>query len=277
MSVIAMAEAAIDRRNRSESSSDAQLVPRKPMHRSANDADPGSEVTHALKKMEAYIPVEIVGVYIVVVSALGQESTDRARWIAFGFFLLFAPCAVWLVFATKVKSRGEPIPIPFVQWPLWEMITATLAFLVWAYALAGTPFETFPWYSSALAGVIALVASMILGLVSPLFENPLPATSTHEMPAQGLATQSTNSGAHWNSTESQQQVEEPAASRGLRARPLWRRKRESRPSTSDRDDSVDRKGADLEDPLRSETAVEGGNLDPATQRLALEAVAGHES
>jgi hypothetical protein len=50
-----------------------------------------------------------------------------------------------------------------------QIIAATVAFVIWAGALPNNPFNEFSWYSAGLAGVVLLVASMVLGLAAPIF------------------------------------------------------------------------------------------------------------
>ncbi len=61
----------------------------------------------------------------------------------------------------------------FSQWPVWEMMAATLAYAAWAFALPSTPFTQFTWYSPGLAGALVPVVSTVLGSVAPLFQRQL--------------------------------------------------------------------------------------------------------
>jgi hypothetical protein len=79
----------------------------------------------------------------------------------------------WIVYATKLKAAGKALPIAFSSWPIWEMFAATVAYLAWTFALPGTPFREFSWYSAGLAGVTVLAASTVLGLLAPLFQKKL--------------------------------------------------------------------------------------------------------
>jgi bacteriorhodopsin len=112
--------------------------------------------------------------YVAVLAALHQPGTIRqAEWNTFLAFFVATPIVVWLLYAAKVKGAQKPLPVAFSQWPLWEMFAGTVAYFAWAFALPNTPLSVYSWYSSAVAGIIVLLASTILGLLAPLFQRPI--------------------------------------------------------------------------------------------------------
>ncbi len=46
----------------------------------------------------------------------------------FVVFLVLTLIVVWLVYAGKVVSANEPMPLPPRRWPKWEMFAATVAY-----------------------------------------------------------------------------------------------------------------------------------------------------
>jgi hypothetical protein len=147
-------------------------------------------ITTMLNVLFGYIPIEVVTVYTAVSTALQPDKTQPSAnaanpnplwtafpntlWIAFWCFFVATPLTVWVIYATKVKATGKPLPVKYGEWPLWEMIAALIAFSAWAFALPNSPFGyKFPWYSQALAAIAVVVASTILGLLAPLFQRPL--------------------------------------------------------------------------------------------------------
>ncbi len=139
-------------------------------------ATPESQVNAAIRILTTYIPTEILTLYVAVLAAL-QPSTTLAvaspSWAIFWWFLIATPLVIWLVYITKAKSEGKPVPWAPLKWPLWEMAAGAIAYVAWAFALPNTPFASLPWYSTGLAGVIVLIASTVLGLLAPLFARPL--------------------------------------------------------------------------------------------------------
>ncbi|MGH2483727.1 MAG: hypothetical protein ACRDE9_04650 [Candidatus Limnocylindria bacterium] len=51
------------------------------------------------------------------------------------------------------------------------MVAATLAFTAWGAALPSSPLGNFGWFSAPLAGVVALVLSMLIGVFAPIFSS----------------------------------------------------------------------------------------------------------
>ena len=148
-----------------------------------------SGISTALNVLFGYIPTEVVTLYVAVAAAL-QPATPpaspgsaavsavavaslQAQWIAFWCFFVATPLVVWVVYASKLKAAGKPLPTTYDTWPVWEMIAALLSFYAWAFALPQTPFREFSWYSPALASLAVLLASTVLGLLAPLFQRPL--------------------------------------------------------------------------------------------------------
>jgi len=128
-------------------------------------------INTALQTVVIYLPTEVLTLYVAVLAATDTTS----RWISFWAFLIATPAIIWMVFAAKVKSENRVLPVVPGQWPVWEMLAGTIAFVAWAFALPTTPFSTFTWYSAGLAGVAVTIASTLLGLLAPLFQRPLNA------------------------------------------------------------------------------------------------------
>lgn len=136
------------------------------------DVTTKSNVESAMTMLFAYIPTEIIALYIAVLAALGTSTTVKsAHWITFVSFFICTPIVVWLVYAAKTKTLTQTLPYNPSHWPKWEMFAATMAFTAWAFALPNSPFGMFvDWYSSAIASVIILVTSTVLSLLAPFFK-----------------------------------------------------------------------------------------------------------
>lgn len=136
-------------------------------------------ISTALKLIVTYIPTEVLTLYVAILAvirdpnAAGKPSPDIARRleILFYIFLAVTPLVIWLVYAAKCKGGGKPVPWAVRSWPLWEMFAATVAYAAWAFALPENAFMD--WYSPALAGVIVLIVSTVLGLFAPLCQRPI--------------------------------------------------------------------------------------------------------
>lgn len=133
-----------------------------------------TSTTSALSAIAAYIPTEVVTVYIAVLATVGviQPSDGGAAFTPFavyGAFLVLTPIVVWGLYASRAVSAGKRLPRSLRSWPKWEMVAATMAFAAWGAAMPSSPLGVFPWFMPALAGVVALVLSLLIGVFSPLF------------------------------------------------------------------------------------------------------------
>jgi hypothetical protein len=144
-----------------------------PAEKQASPTDTASNV------LFGYIPTEILTLYVAVLAAIQPAETNPnvqlVRWVTFSSFFVATPIVAWLVFAAKVKATKQPLPLAPRTWPMWEISAAVIAYCAWALALPNSPFAYFKssWYSSAVSGVIVLVASTVLGLLAPFFQRPL--------------------------------------------------------------------------------------------------------
>jgi hypothetical protein len=139
---------------------------------------PESQVNAAFRTLTTYIPTETLTLYVAVLAALQLQPCTKSPvaspcWAVFWWFLLATPLVIWLVYITKARSTGRPIPWAPWKWPLWEMAAGTIAYVAWAFSLPNTPFALLEWYSTGLAGIVVLITSTVLGLLAPLFARPL--------------------------------------------------------------------------------------------------------
>jgi len=181
MSISAMANAAIGRRLDFEPMGEVPRGLDGVSKAAGGSSAPDNQMTAALNVIVAYIPTEILTLYVAVMAALNSSasdatvpsSTNLVSWlrVAFWTFLAATPLAVWVLYAVKVTATGKPVP-GLSQWPVWEMVAGTIAYAAWAFALPKFPYNR----PSAIAGIVILVTSTVLGMVAPLFQRPLKAS-----------------------------------------------------------------------------------------------------
>ena len=98
-----------------------------------------STFTSALTALMAYIPTEILTAYVAVLAGLQvadqQTQAPPGAWVSFWVFLVLTPTMVWAIYAGKCRVAGKVLPTSPGKWPMWEMSAATVAFVVWAFAL----------------------------------------------------------------------------------------------------------------------------------------------
>lgn len=131
----------------------------------------------ALHMLTGYIPTEVITLYVAAMTATSNQTTQAAgaTWTCFWIALCLTPATVLIVFAAKLRNLGLTLPQAFnpKTWPVWEMIAATIAFSAWAFGLPKSPFTALSWYNSGIASLSLVLASTLLGLVSPLFQQPI--------------------------------------------------------------------------------------------------------
>lgn len=135
-----------------------------------------SSTGSGLSAIVAYIPTEVVTTYVAVLAALGSVTSQSSfeKWVTFWVFLGFTPVAQWVVFAVKLKGRNKLKNLKLKQWPWWAIFSASLAFVVWAYALPASPFSSLSWYKPGLGTAGLLFISFLLGMLAPLFQPSPP-------------------------------------------------------------------------------------------------------
>jgi uncharacterized membrane protein len=126
------------------------------------------------KKVVKYIPAEIIGAYTFCIGLISSKDGDNIHlfpWILFGL-LIFTPIYMYL----SVFENPNNNPAIKKKLALFHAIIASVAYIIWAYALGDTSMIDFfkekfgtDWYNS-IAGSLALVAfSMVVPLLERLF------------------------------------------------------------------------------------------------------------
>ncbi len=102
-------------------------------------AGSGASITGALTAIEKFVPTEIVGIYVAVAAILipivGKSAPipAAAGWLA--ACLVLTPVYYWINYATQWKRRTGSLPRP-MDVPLWPMLAASVAFVVWGLAVS---------------------------------------------------------------------------------------------------------------------------------------------
>ncbi len=136
-----------------------------------------STFTSALTALMAYIPTEILTAYVAILAGL-QVADQRTQappgaWVSFWVFPLLTSTLVWALYAGKCRTAGKVLPTSPGKWPMWEMSAATVAFVVWAFALPNTGFADLAWYKPGLATAAVLLVTLVLAAVAPIVQQPI--------------------------------------------------------------------------------------------------------
>lgn len=103
-----------------------------------------------------YIPAEVVALYV---SATGVVPVGHPKRLPY-LWAIFFFCAMATLVYMFLTARDE-----VTKKPIWkQIILATVAFPVWAYALGG-PFTSLSWYDPLAGSLLLMAVTFIFGLV----------------------------------------------------------------------------------------------------------------
>jgi hypothetical protein len=124
----------------------------------------------ALATIVTYIPSEVVTLYVAATAALRAtgEPSPASQWALLAVVLALTPVVVWATYAAMRRRRDDDLPWSPRTWPWPAIIVSTLGFLIWSFSLPDSPFGHLPWYQPAMASVVLLLGTTVLGLVAPL-------------------------------------------------------------------------------------------------------------
>jgi len=137
---------------------------------------PNDVLTSALGSIATYIPSELVVLYTGIIAAISDSNSHShtGQWVAFWLIFGLTPVTVWVLYATRAKTDGKKLPLDPHIWPWLEMIAGLVAFFIWAAALPKSPVQLdWSFYDAAVASIIVLVGTFVIGLVSPLFSHTI--------------------------------------------------------------------------------------------------------
>jgi hypothetical protein len=129
-----------------------------------------SKLDSAMQKITAFIPAEVVGIYIAVVGIVAPAQTDNVlKWWIFGICAgLLIPFFIGIGYLAK-KKKKEPVPTPPVVITL--LVCALLAFAAWACALPDTPFQqVLGDNATRYGGGAVIVLAAVLYKIAELFD-----------------------------------------------------------------------------------------------------------
>jgi hypothetical protein len=144
---------------------------------------PGSAASfsNALNALIQYIPTESVTLYIATLAAapaLEQALDFVTVEVIYWFFAVLTPILFVLIYLGKRRSANLPVFPKRLEWPIWGVVSATIAFMAWALAVPSGPYLQND-AGGVVAGLLAVFVSLLLELigrvVTPNPKKPAPA------------------------------------------------------------------------------------------------------
>jgi hypothetical protein len=144
-------------------------------------AAPAGSVSNALNALIQYIPTESVTLYIATLAAAQSLETAFSFVtveVIYWFFAVLTPILFILIYLGKRRAANLPVLPKAPEWPIWGLISATIAFMAWALAVPTGPYLQND-AGGVVAGLFAVFVSLILELigrvVTPNPKKPAPA------------------------------------------------------------------------------------------------------
>jgi hypothetical protein len=155
---------------------DAKLV-RQPLAANGGAPAPPAPVgvpSTIVDQLTTFIPTETITLYVAYLAALGAISIPSgqhiwnvdftSRWIGVaGFALVSSLLAIGLTYGKARQSQRV------FTWPIFELITAPVAFAAWAVALPDTPLSAFKGYRVEIGAFIVLSVTVALAVIAWIF------------------------------------------------------------------------------------------------------------
>jgi hypothetical protein len=120
----------------------------------------------ALEKITAFIPTEVIGIYVAGLAIFSRRpeiaATQRASWWLFSFCLLLVP--LFVAVNVQLVDRVAPAGVKLgSRKATWMVIFGGVAFAAWAAALPESPFITLHEQATRM-GAFAVI---VLGALMP--------------------------------------------------------------------------------------------------------------
>ena len=143
-----------------------------------------TKASSALDALTRFIPTEAVTIYIAAVAAMPalQDTLKATKEGVYWFCAALTPILMFLIILGKRKSlkgSGDPkynqlrVFPGLRKWPWFKLLASTVAFLVWALAVEGSPYFE-GTNDKVVAAFGALLVSTILTLLEPLLSRKAP-------------------------------------------------------------------------------------------------------
>lgn len=126
------------------------------------EATGGGAVDTYADRVVKYVPADIVAAWtavIGIVKAAKDVPSNTVLWVCFLLGIIIS--LFWMLRQTKIAGR----PLDSVAY--WQSATATVAFIVWAFAIGGAPFESLPFYSPVYGSLLLIAFTLVSGLIAP--------------------------------------------------------------------------------------------------------------
>jgi len=129
--------------------------------------EPQKAVDSAMEKIAAFIPSEVIGVYVVALGMLSPQR-DAGKWLIFGICIVLVPIFICLDYVLTKKRNPNTKLTRRVGIIL--AILGVVAFVAWAAAMPGTPFLSLHPNATAAGGVSVMILAAFMYKIAEVFD-----------------------------------------------------------------------------------------------------------
>lgn len=130
-------------------------------------------VSNAISVVSQYIPAEMLGFYITVLS-LYQPVSNSQKWGTFFGCMAFGLVYTVLAHMSAVKRNPPPADSSrSATQVIGLFLLPVIAFTIWSGAMPNSPFESFAWFSPNVGAIAVVGSSILLPLISHLMDIPV--------------------------------------------------------------------------------------------------------
>jgi hypothetical protein len=126
--------------------------------RGESEEESKKSLDSVMAKVSAFVPSEINGIYVAGVGILSPKE-DAEKWLIFATCLALIPLLIWLSYLDHKKHSEAKLSGRIT---LILLLFAVIAFVAWAAALPGTPFQAFSERATAIGGWAVAILAVVL-------------------------------------------------------------------------------------------------------------------
>jgi amino acid transporter len=123
-------------------------------------------VGSAMERISAFIPSEVIGIYVAGFGILSPQQ-DSEKWWIFAISMALIPIFMLLNFIGQRKKRNLKVS---ARISLVLLLFALVAFIAWAAALPGTPFLSLTPRATAIGGWTVVILAVVMYQVADLLD-----------------------------------------------------------------------------------------------------------
>ena len=147
--------------------------------------------TNILNQIVRWIPTETIVIYVALLPLLAPVTARSpsyvTRWVLFGIVAGLNPVIVFLVTLSKISNTDwKQLQLSKIPRPVFAILSSTVAFAAWAFALPDTPLKDIAGYNTKWNIAILTITTIGVTLIANVLHKS-PDFDQVQTVAQGAA------------------------------------------------------------------------------------------